>query len=344
MTTITNLSPNPSGLNQFDTWSPTTSFVTSTAAKDGKHWTYTYVDSRDAVLVAGHTDHHAGEGLYVRVDDAVDAQALRLESCPDIIRGDHWIAGTYQGTGNISLQYQGAGKRTLTILEVGVYTAADWNTLKKLYESGGIATPWCASTLRPLVFGGGAVIPLLILIASVIGGWRHDERGQLHGLPAHRLFGHYHGRPYRHAHHDAQDGTAVHRGVRPMVGNSDTGAGSMGDSRPLPAGNAPRLREAKPVQRLSAGLARKPLPMVDKRLFDNIGGEGLRRRVHGAREHENSDVASVRPIGRRRGLGPVVDGHEKGLAAIAGPRHAIRPANAPSPHIRQLTIGLWVAA
>ena len=84
--------------------------------------------------------------------------------------------------------------------------------------------------------------------------------------------------------------------------------------------------------------------MVDKRLFDNIGGEGLRRRVHGAREHENSDVASVRPIGRRRGLGPVVDGHEKGLAAIAGPRHAIRPANAPSPHIRQLTLGLWVAA
>lgn len=159
MTTITNLSPNPSGLNQFDTWSPTTSFVTSTAAKDGKHWTYTYVDSRDAVLVAGHTDHHAGEGLYVRVDDAVDAQALRLESCPDIIRGDHWIAGTYQGTGNISLQYQGAGKRTLTILEVGVYTAADWNTLKKLYESGGIATPWCASTLRPLVFGGGGSNP-----------------------------------------------------------------------------------------------------------------------------------------------------------------------------------------
>lgn len=202
-----------------------------------------------------------------------------------------------------------------------------------------------AGNLMPLPLGGGAglnAVVWLFALTALTGWWPHDVCTQLHDMRTLRLVGQYHGVASRHAQPRGHSGGWTGRSLRPMDGNSDTRAGSMGDSRPLPAGYAPRIGGAKPAQRRSAGLERKLRPNVEQR-SSRSGGEELRLRVHGARGHGNSDVASVRPIGhgRFRDMGSPVPRSENRLAAAqgAGSRLVSRRHDA-----NALDFGLGVAA
>ncbi|MFT9059694.1 hypothetical protein [Bifidobacterium aquikefiri] len=92
-----------------------------------------------------------GNVLFVRIKETQYIPTMGIESSSVIARGTDWVAATYNATGNATLGVINGAK---TVLQVGSYTASDWQAMQSL------DIDWFSGDSYPVPTGKGLSYPL----------------------------------------------------------------------------------------------------------------------------------------------------------------------------------------